>query len=55
VVVAGEGHVRRFAVPDRAARRSATPYVILMPVLEDDAEAARVDGVADLLWVLGAP
>jgi uncharacterized iron-regulated protein len=55
LVVAGEGHVRRFAVPGRAARRGATSYVTVLPVLEDDAEEARTDGVADLLWVLGAP
>jgi uncharacterized iron-regulated protein len=52
VVVAGEGHVRRFAVPERAARRGASPFVTILPVFDEDADDARRANVADLLWVL---
>jgi uncharacterized iron-regulated protein len=52
VVVAGEGHTRRFSIPDRAARRGAAPYVTVLPVLDQDEADARADRVADLLWVL---
>jgi hypothetical protein len=52
LVVAGELHVRRFAVPERAARRGATPYLIVLPVSEEEADPAVRAGVADLLWVL---
>jgi uncharacterized iron-regulated protein len=54
VVVAGEGHVRRFAVPDRAARRGARPFVTIFPVLDDELDDARKDDAADLFWVLRA-
>jgi len=52
LVVAGEGHTRRFAVPDRAARRGVKPYVTVLPVLDDDIADAQNDQVADLYWVL---
>ncbi len=52
VVVAGEGHTRRFAVPDRAARRGAAPYLTILPVFDEDEADARRDRVADVLWVL---
>ena len=52
VVVAGEGHTRSFAVPDRAARRGAAPYLTVLPVLDEDEADARRDRVADVLWVL---
>ena len=52
VVVAGEGHTRSFAVPDRAARRGAAPYLTILPVLDEDEADARQDHVADVLWVL---
>jgi uncharacterized iron-regulated protein len=52
VVVAGEGHTRRFSVPDRAARRGVQPYVTVLPVLDDDVADAQNDKVADLYWVL---
>ena len=52
VVVAGEGHTRSFAIPDRAARRGAAPYLTVLPVLDEDAADARRDRVADVLWVL---
>jgi uncharacterized iron-regulated protein len=52
VVVAGEGHTRAFAVPERAARRGATPFLTILPVLDEDEADARRDRVADVLWVL---
>lgn len=52
VVVAGNGHTRRFAVPDRAARRGARPYLTVRPVLDDERDDAVADQVADVLWVL---
>ncbi len=52
VVVAGEGHTRSFAIPDRAARRGAAPYLTVLPVLDEDEGDARRDRVADILWVL---
>lgn len=52
VVVAGEGHTRSWAVPDRAARRGAAPYLTILPVLDEDEADARRDHAADVLWVL---
>lgn len=52
VVVAGEGHTRSFAIPDRAARRGASPYLTILPVFDDDEADARRDRAADVLWVL---
>jgi hypothetical protein len=52
LVVAGEGHTRSFAVPDRAARRGAKPYLTVLPVLDEDEADARANHVADVLWVL---
>jgi uncharacterized iron-regulated protein len=51
VVVAGAGHTERFAIPDRAARRGAKPYLTVLPVLDEDEADARADDVADILWV----
>jgi uncharacterized iron-regulated protein len=52
VVVAGEGHTRSWAIPDRAARRGAAPYLTVLPVLDVEEGDARRDRVADVLWVL---
>ncbi|HZS38170.1 MAG TPA: ChaN family lipoprotein [Polyangia bacterium] len=52
VVVAGEGHVRRFAVPQRAARRGVAPFVTILPALDEDRADALKERAADLLWVL---
>ena len=52
VVVAGEGHTRSYAVPERAARRGAAPYLTVLPVLDEDEADARRDRAADILWVL---
>jgi uncharacterized iron-regulated protein len=54
VVIAGEGHVRRFAVPARVERRGVAPSLTILPVAGDELEAARADRAADLYWVLDA-
>jgi uncharacterized iron-regulated protein len=54
LVIAGEGHTRAWAIPDRAARRGAAPYLTVLPVLDEDEADARHDHVADILWVLRA-
>lgn len=54
IVFAGDGHVRRYAVPERAARRGAKPFVLVLPVLESDIKDAIADNAADLYWVLEA-
>lgn len=41
VVFAGVMHTRRPAIPDRAARRGATPYAIVLPVEADELEESR--------------
>lgn len=51
LVVAGDGHVRRFAIPDRAARRGAAPYLTVIAVEEQDLKDALASRVADVLWV----
>lgn len=51
VVLAGTMHVLRPAVPERAARRGATPYAIALPVDEGELEETVGSGVADVLWV----
>jgi uncharacterized iron-regulated protein len=55
VVVAGEGHVRRWAVPERAARRGAQPYLLIVSLFARDRADALTERVADLLWVLRSP
>ena len=52
LVVAGEMHVRRDAIPERAARRGAAPYAIVLPVDASDLQADRPD--ADVLAVFGS-
>lgn len=57
VVFAGTMHVRRPAVPERAARRGATPYAIVLPVAARALEAAlRAEPPpADFLLVVPDP
>jgi uncharacterized iron-regulated protein len=52
VVAAGDGHVRHFAIPDRAARRGAAPYLVIVPLFEDEVAEAQREGAADVLWAL---
>jgi uncharacterized iron-regulated protein len=54
VVVAGAGHTDRLAVPERAARRGAAPYLVVMPLFEADLADALKEHAADVLWVLDA-
>jgi uncharacterized iron-regulated protein len=54
LVVAGEGHTERDAVPDRAARRGATPYLVIVPLFESELADAVKEHAADVLWVLEA-
>jgi uncharacterized iron-regulated protein len=54
VVVAGEGHTVRAAVPERAARRGATPYLVIVPLFESDVADALKEHAGDVLWVLDA-
>ena len=57
VVLAGAGHVQyQFGIPKRAARRGASPFKTIVPVLLDRADepiaAMAANGVADYLWVM---
>jgi uncharacterized iron-regulated protein len=52
VVIAGDGHTRRDAVPARLARRGVGEVLLVLPVLESEKEAAIADRAADVLWVL---
>ncbi len=58
VVFAGSGHIRYgFGIPDRAAKRGATPHVTVLPILEDEetsVEALVDEGAADYLWIMRA-
>lgn len=51
IVIAGEGHTRRFAVPARAARRGVDSALLVLAVEADEAQAAQADKVADVLAV----
>ncbi|HJL16522.1 MAG TPA: ChaN family lipoprotein [Sandaracinaceae bacterium LLY-WYZ-13_1] len=54
VVFAGTMHVRRPAIPARAARRGATPHAIVLPLAASELEAALAADPppADFLWVV---
>lgn len=57
VVLAGSGHVRYgYGIPTRAARRGATPFKTIVPILLDKENASIAElagsGVADYLWVM---
>jgi uncharacterized iron-regulated protein len=53
MVLAGAMHVRPSAIPERASRRGAGPYRVVVPVAEDELEEAlRSDPpLGDFLWV----
>lgn len=51
LVIAGEGHTRRFAVPLRTSRRGVSPALLVLSVEGEAAEDARKDQVADVLMV----
>jgi uncharacterized iron-regulated protein len=57
VVLAGRVHVKRgLGVPDRAARRGASPYSVVFPVTADELEAELKapanERSADFFWVV---
>jgi uncharacterized iron-regulated protein len=53
VVLAGDGHIRYgFGIPERAARRGAGPFKIVLPVMLRDLEETVEDSAADYLWVM---
>jgi uncharacterized iron-regulated protein len=52
VVVAGEQHARRFAVPARAARRGVRDQLIILIAFPDEVDDGRREHASDLLWVL---
>jgi uncharacterized iron-regulated protein len=52
VVIAGEGHTRKDAIPARAARRGAQPTLRVLPVLDEEIADAQREGAGDLYWVL---
>jgi len=52
LVIAGDGHTRRAAVPARVARRGVGEVLLVLPVLESERERAITDRAADVLWVL---
>ncbi len=58
VVLAGSGHVRDgFGIPDRAAKRGATPHKTVLPLLlkEDGptVDEAKAEPGADFVWLMG--
>jgi len=58
VVFAGRVHVKRgLGIPDRAARRGAAPYVVVMPVTDKELKAELrlppEQRSADFLWAVG--
>lgn len=53
VVLAGDGHIRYgFGIPDRAARRGAAPFKIVLPTMLRDLRETVEDAAGDVLWVM---
>jgi len=58
IVFAGRVHVKRgLGIPDRAAKRGAVPYAVVLPVTDKELKAelklAREERSGDFFWVLG--
>jgi hypothetical protein len=58
IVFAGRVHVKRgLGIPDRAARRGAVPYAVVLPVTDKELKAelklAREERSGDFFWVVG--
>jgi hypothetical protein len=51
VVIAGEGHTRSYAVPERVRRRGIAEQVSILPVYRRKLRDAK-DEAADFLYVL---
>jgi uncharacterized iron-regulated protein len=53
VVLAGDGHIRYgLGIPQRAARRGATPFKTVLPVMLHDLDDAVSEASSDYLWVM---
>lgn len=57
IVLCGRVHVKRgLGIPDRAAKRGARPYVVVLPVtraeLKDELKRAPAERSADFFWVV---
>jgi uncharacterized iron-regulated protein len=57
IVVAGRVHVQRgLGIPDRAAKRGAKPYVVVLPVSDEELQAELdrppAERLADFFWVV---
>jgi uncharacterized iron-regulated protein len=53
VVLAGDGHIRYgLGIPSRAARRGATPFKTVLPVMIRELDDAVEEGSSDYLWVM---
>ncbi len=55
VVLAGEGHTRRAAIPDRLLRRGDYPYLLVLAVEPDERDDAIAEQAADVLFVFKEP
>ena len=58
IVFAGRVHVKRgLGIPDRAAKRGAVPYAVVLPVTDKELKAelklAREERSGDFFWVVG--
>jgi len=55
VVLAGEGHTRRAAIPERLQRRGDFPYLTILAVEADERDDAIFEQAADVLFVFTEP
>jgi uncharacterized iron-regulated protein len=58
IVLAGRVHVERgLGIPDRAAKRGAVPYAVVLPVTDKELKAelkkAPEERSADFFWAVG--
>lgn len=55
IVFAGDGHVRgEYAIPQRAARRGASPFRTVVPIMRAELRDALDAKAGDYLWVMAA-
>jgi uncharacterized iron-regulated protein len=55
VVLAGEGHTRRAAIPERLRRRGDFPTLLILAVEPDERDDAIAEQAADVLFVFKEP
>jgi len=55
VVLAGEGHTRRSAIPERLLRRGDFPYLLVLAIEPDERDDAVAEQAADVLFVFKEP